>query len=65
MTGLRYQPIGDRDGRDPFPEARGPQDDGKVPCLGPDRADLIQVATVALMGGSEIVIHAMWMRRIY
>ena len=42
------------------------QDDGKVLYLGPDRAgNLLEVVSVLRDDGSEIVIHAMRMRRIY
>ena len=42
------------------------QDDGKVLYVGPDRAgNLLEVVSVARQDGSEIVIHAMRMRRIY
>jgi len=42
------------------------EDDGKVLYLGPDRAgNLLEVISVARLDGSEIVIHAMRMRRIY
>ena len=44
----------------------GEQDDGKVLYLGPDRAgNLLEVVSVLRDDGSEIVIHAMRMRRIY
>lgn len=44
----------------------GEQDDGKVLYLGPDRAgNLLEVVTVARDDGTEIVIHAMRMRRSY
>jgi hypothetical protein len=46
--------------------AVGEQDDGKVLYLGPDRAgNLLEVVTVARDDGTEIVIHAMRMRRSY
>ncbi len=42
------------------------QDDGKVLYLGPDRAaNLLEVVAVRRADGTEIVIHAMRMRRIY
>jgi len=42
------------------------QDDGKVLYLGPDPAgNLLEVVSVLRDDGSEIVIHAMRMRRIY
>jgi hypothetical protein len=42
------------------------QDDGKVLYLGPDRAgNLLEVVSVIRNDGSEMVIHAMRMRRIY
>ena len=42
------------------------QDDGKVLYLGPDRAgNLLEVVSVLRQEGSEIVIHAMRMRRVY
>jgi hypothetical protein len=64
-TGPPYQPIGDRDGSTPS-RKHGVQDDGKVLCLGPDRTgDLLEVADVARIDGSEIVIHAMRTHRIY
>jgi len=44
----------------------GEQDDGKILYLGPDRAgNLLEVVSVLRDDGSEIVIHAMRMRRIY
>ena len=44
----------------------GEQDDGKVLYLGPDRAgNLLEVVSVLRDDGTEIVIHAMRMRRIY
>lgn len=46
--------------------AVGEQDDGKVLYLGPDRAgNLLEVVLVLRDNGTEIVIHAMRMRRIY
>ncbi len=46
--------------------AAGEQDDGKVLYLGPDSAgNLIEVVSVAVDDGSEIVIHAMRMRSKY
>jgi len=46
--------------------AAGEQDDGKVVYLGPDRAgNMLEVVSVLRDDGTEIVIHAMWMRRIY
>jgi hypothetical protein len=42
------------------------QDDGKVLYLGPDRAgNLLEVVSVLRDDGTEIVIHAMRMRRKY
>ena len=42
------------------------QEDGKVLYLGPDRSgNLLEVVSVLRDDGSEIVIHAMRMRRIY
>jgi hypothetical protein len=42
------------------------QDDGKVLYLGPDRAgNLLEIIAVARVDGTEIVIHAMHMRRMY
>ena len=44
----------------------GEQDDGKVLYLGPDRAgNLLEVVSVLRDDRSEIVIHAMRMRRMY
>ena len=41
-------------------------DTGKVLYLGPDRAgNLLEIVTVLRDDGTEIVIHAMKMRRIY
>ncbi len=46
--------------------ASGEQDDGKVLYLGPDRSgNLLEVVSVLRNDGTEIVIHAMRMRRIY
>ena len=46
--------------------AAGEQGDGKVLYLGPDRAgNLLEVVTVVITDGSEIVIHAMSMRSKY
>lgn len=46
--------------------AVGEQDDGKVLYLGPDRAgNLLEVISVLRDDGTEIVIHAMRMRRTY
>ncbi len=46
--------------------ASGEQDDGKVLYLGPDRSgNLLEVVSVLRDDGTEIVIHAMRMRRIY
>lgn len=46
--------------------ASGDQDDGKVLYLGPDRAgNLLEVVAVLGDDGTEIVIHAMRMRRAY
>ena len=46
--------------------AVGEQDDGKVLYLGPDRAgSLLEVVAVSRDDGTEIVIHAMRMRRRY
>ncbi|CAN5752842.1 hypothetical protein BH24ACT14_BH24ACT14_02270 [soil metagenome] len=42
------------------------EDDGKVLYLGPDRAaNLLEVVSVLRDNGTEIVIHAMRMRRTY
>lgn len=42
------------------------EDEGKVLYLGPDRAgNLLEVVSVLRDDGTEIVIHAMRMRRIY
>ena len=42
------------------------EDDGKVLYLGPDTAgNLLEVVAVARHDGTEIVIHAMKMRRTY
>ena len=42
------------------------QDDGKVLYLGADRAgNLLEVVSVARDDGTEVVIHAMPMRRTY
>lgn len=42
------------------------EDDGKVLYLGPDTSgNLLEIVTVARHDGTEIVIHAMKMRRIY
>ena len=44
----------------------GDQEDGKVLYLGPDRAgNLLEVVSVRRDDGTEIVIHAMWMRKMY
>lgn len=44
----------------------GEHDDGKVLYLGPDRAgNLLEVVSVLREDGSEMVIHAMPMRRTY
>jgi hypothetical protein len=44
----------------------GEQDDGKVLYLGPDRSgNMLEVVSVLRDDGSEIVIHAMRMRRSY
>ncbi|MGI9119291.1 MAG: hypothetical protein ACR2G7_04080 [Acidimicrobiales bacterium] len=44
----------------------GDQDDGKVLHLGPDRAgNLLEIVSVLRDDGTEIVIHAMRMRRVY
>ena len=44
----------------------GEDDDGKVLYLGPDRAgNLLEVVSVLRDDETEIVIHAMRMRRIY
>jgi hypothetical protein len=49
-----------------FAVVAGEQDDGKILYLGPDRAgNLLEVVTVARDDGTEIVIHAMRMRRSY
>lgn len=41
-------------------------DEGKCLYLGPDRAgNLLEVVSVLREGGSEVVIHAMRMRRMY
>jgi hypothetical protein len=46
--------------------AVGEQDDGKVLYLGPDRAgNFLEVVSVLKDDGSEVVIHAMRMRRTY
>jgi len=46
--------------------AVGEQDDGKVLYLGPDRTgNMLEVVTVLRTDGTEIVIHAMRMRRSY
>jgi hypothetical protein len=46
--------------------ATGDDDDGKVLHLGPDRAgNLLEVVSVLRDDGTEIVVHAMRMRRIY
>ncbi len=46
--------------------AVGEQDDGKVLYLGPDRAgNFLEVVSVVRDDGTEVVIHAMRMRRIY
>jgi len=46
--------------------ATGEQDDGKVLYLGPDRSgNLVEVVSVLRDDGTEIVIHAMRMRRMY
>lgn len=46
--------------------AIGEQDDGKVLYLGPDRAgNLLEVTSVLKDDETEIVIHAMPMRRAY
>jgi hypothetical protein len=46
--------------------AIGEQDDGKVLYLGPDRAgNLLEVISVLKDDETEIVIHAMPMRRAY
>lgn len=46
--------------------AAGEQDDGKVLYLGPDRAgNLLEIVSVLREDGTEIVIHAMGMRRGY
>jgi hypothetical protein len=48
------------------PLAVGELEDGKVLYLGPDRAgNLLEVVSVIRDDDSEIVIHAMRMRRIY
>ena len=42
------------------------QDDGKVLYLGPDRAgNLLEIVAITRDDSTEIVIHAMKMRRIY
>ena len=44
----------------------GEEDDGKVLYLGSDRAgNLLEIVSVARDEGTEIIIHAMRMRRIY
>ncbi len=44
----------------------GDQEDGKVLYLGPDRAgNLLEVVSVRRDDGTEIVIHAMRMRKMY
>ena len=44
----------------------GEQDDGKVLYIGPDRAgNLLEVVSIARDDGTEIVIHAMKIRRTY
>ena len=46
--------------------ATGEQDDGKVLYLGPDRAgNMLEVVSVLRDDGTEIVIHAMPMRKRY
>jgi hypothetical protein len=46
--------------------AIGEQDDGKVLYLGPDRAgNLLEVVSVLRDDETEVVIHAMRMRRAY
>ncbi len=46
--------------------AVGEQEDGKVLHLGPDRAgNLLEIVSVVRDDGTEIVIHAMRMRRGY
>lgn len=46
--------------------ASGEQNDGKVLYLGPDRAgNLLEVIAVLRDDGTELVIHAMSMRRLY
>jgi len=46
--------------------AVGEQEDGKVLYLGPDRAgNLLEIVSVVRDDGTEIVIHAMRMRRGY
>ncbi len=41
-------------------------DDDKVLCLGPDRAgNLLEIVSVFREDGTEIVTHAMRMRRTY
>jgi len=46
--------------------AAGDQEDGKVLYLGPDRAgNLLEIVSVRRDDGTEVVIHAMAMRRIY
>ena len=46
--------------------AVGEQDDGKVLYLGPDRAgNLLEVISVLRSDDTEVVVHAMRMRRIY
>ncbi len=42
------------------------EDDGKVLYLGPDRAgNLLEVVAIARDDGTELIIHAMRMRRNY
>lgn len=44
----------------------GEDDEGKCLYLGPDRAgNLLEVVSVVRDDGSEVVIHAMRMRRMY
>ncbi len=46
--------------------AGGEQDDGKVLYLGPDRAgNMLEVVSVLRDEGTELVIHAMAMRKRY
>ena len=46
--------------------ATGEQDDGKVLYLGPDRSgNMLEVVSVLRDDGTEIVIHAMAMRKRY